>query len=178
MSLVSGTTRRIFLLPLLAIGIHPQGPPFNGPGGPPHGNPEGGRRPGPSRGGALADVRGKWWTNSFIIHRLALSNDQQREIENVFQQNRIKLIDLTAALQKEEALLDPLLLADHLQESRILAQIDRVADARAALEKANARMLYAFRTLLTSEQWRELQYSADDSYAPPDRQSPGRPGRK
>jgi Spy/CpxP family protein refolding chaperone len=44
-------------------------------------------------------------------------------------------------------------------EAKILAQIDRVADARADLEKANARMLLAIREVLTPEQWSKLPSS-------------------
>src|SRR5262249_53557998 len=122
-------------------------PPAKGTrGGPP-------RRPprGPNEGS------GKWWTNTFIVRRLGLTAEQQKKLEETFQQNRIKLIDLSAALEKEEVTLDPLLDGDRLEEAKILAQVDRIAHARAELEKANARMLLAFRTALTPEQWRSLQ---------------------
>ncbi len=95
-----------------------------------------------------------------MVQRLGLTKDQQRKLEDVFQQNRVKLIDLTASLEREQAILDPLLGADHPQESNVLAQFDRVAQARLELEKANARMLWGFRNILSSDQWRELQ--ADD----------------
>jgi hypothetical protein len=57
--------------------------------------------------------------------------DQQKRIDTLFQQNRLKLIDLSAALQKEEAIMEPLVEADRPDESQVLAQIDRVAQARA-----------------------------------------------
>jgi periplasmic protein CpxP/Spy len=86
-----------------------------------------------------------------------------------FDQNRIKLIDLSAALQKEGAILEPLLAADHPDEAKILAQIDRVAQARAELEKANARMLLGIRKILTAEQWRQLRADEPRSGPPPPR---------
>jgi Spy/CpxP family protein refolding chaperone len=46
---------------------------------------------------------------------------------------------------------------DHPQENQVLPQIDRVANARADLERANARMLFEIRLVLTPEQWKELQ---------------------
>jgi hypothetical protein len=46
---------------------------------------------------------------------------------------------------------------DQPNETRILAQIDKVAQARAELEKANARFLLAIRGKLTPEQWKQLQ---------------------
>lgn len=91
------------------------------------------------------------------VQRLGLTADQQKRIDALFQQNRLKLIDMSAALQKEEAILEPLLAADRPEESQVLAQIDRVAQARAELEKANARMLLGFRGVLTLEQWKKLE---------------------
>ena len=100
---------------------------------------------------------GRWWMDPMLVQKLGLTADQQKRIDTQFQQSRLKLIDLSAGLQKEEALLEPLLEADRPDESQVLAQIDRVAQARAELEKANARMLLGFRGVLTLEQWKKLQ---------------------
>ena len=110
--------------------------------------------PGEGRGGGPP---GRWWTDPALIQRLGLSADQQKRIDALFQQNRLKLIDLSAGVQKEEAILEPLLAADRPEESQVLAQIDRIAQARAELEKANARMLLGFRGVLTLEQWKKLE---------------------
>src|SRR5207248_971767 len=88
-----------------------------------HRPPPGGNR-GPEA--PRSAMEGKWWNNSEVVRRLGLTNDQQRAIEEVFQRNRIKLIDLTASVEKEEAILEPLLAAEHPQESQVVAQIDRV----------------------------------------------------
>jgi len=100
---------------------------------------------------------GRWWTDPALIQRLGLTADQQKRIDALFQQNRLKLIDLSAGVQKEEATLEPLLEADRPDESQVLAQIDHIAQARAELEKANARMLLGFRGVLTLDQWKKLQ---------------------
>jgi periplasmic protein CpxP/Spy len=100
---------------------------------------------------------GRWWTDPALVQRLGLTADQQKRIDTLFQQNRLKLIDLSAGLQKEEAIMEPLLEADRPDESQVLAQIDRIAQARAELEKANARMLLGFRGVLTLDQWKRLQ---------------------
>ena len=92
-----------------------------------------------------------------LVQKLGLTADQQKRIDALFQQNRLKLIDLSAEVQKQEAILEPLLEADRPDEAQVLAQIDRVAQARADLEKANARMLLGFRSVLTLEQWKKLE---------------------
>jgi Spy/CpxP family protein refolding chaperone len=100
---------------------------------------------------------GKWWHDPGLAHRLGLTEDQQKKMDDIFQQNRVRLIDLNASLQKEEAIMEPLVEADQPDESKILAQIDKVAQARAELEKANARMLLGIRRVLNQDQWKKLQ---------------------
>jgi hypothetical protein len=39
----------------------------------------------------------------------------------------------------------------------VIAQVDRIAAARAELEKANAQMLLGIRRVLTLDQWKKLQ---------------------
>lgn len=100
---------------------------------------------------------GKWWKNPELAQNLGLTDDQISKMEKIFQDHRLKLIDLHAALQKQEALLEPMVEADHPEEDRVLSQIDQVAQARAELEKANARMLLDIRNVLTPDQWKKLQ---------------------
>jgi Spy/CpxP family protein refolding chaperone len=92
-----------------------------------------------------------------MAQKLGLTTDQQKKMDDIFQQNRLNLIDLNASLQKEETVMEPLMEADQPDEAKILAQIDRVAQARAELEKADARMLLGIRRVLTPDQWRKLQ---------------------
>jgi protein CpxP len=101
--------------------------------------------------------RGRWWDNPAIAQKLTLSTDQQKKMDDIFLQSRLKLIDQHASVEKEEAILEPLLSAEQPDESRILAQIDKVAQSRAELEKANARMLLGLRGVLTTAQWKTLQ---------------------
>jgi protein CpxP len=100
---------------------------------------------------------GRWWDNPDIAQKLGLSADQQKKMDDIFLQSRLKLIDQHAAVEKDEAILEPLLSTDQPDEGRILAQIDKVAQSRAELEKANARMLLGLRHVLTTAQWKTLQ---------------------
>jgi Spy/CpxP family protein refolding chaperone len=138
-----------WLSAMLLAAQGPPGPP--GRGGPPHRGGPGDDRPGPDM------FAGKWWTNPMTVLRLGLTDDQQKRLEEIYQQSRLHLIDLRASLEKEEASLEPLLASEHPPETTVLSQIDRIANARAELEKANARMLFSFRLLLTPDQWKELQ---------------------
>jgi len=80
-----------------------------------------------------------------------------QQMEQIYQQHRLKLIDQVATVQKQEVLLEPMLAADRPDEAQVLAQIDKVAAARAELEKSNARMLLGIRQVLSAEQWKQLK---------------------
>ncbi len=92
-----------------------------------------------------------------MVKSLGLTADQRKKMDDVFQQMRVKLIDLHAALDKEEAAAEPLMQAAQLDDSKILPQIDRIAQARAELEKVEARLVLGLRHVLTVEQWETVQ---------------------
>jgi Spy/CpxP family protein refolding chaperone len=99
---------------------------------------------------------GMWWKNPMVVQRLALTPDQTKKMDDIFQKSRLQLIDLKANVEKQNALLDPLLSANPPDTTKALIQIDKVADARADLEKASARMLFGIREVLTPDQWAKL----------------------
>jgi periplasmic protein CpxP/Spy len=159
-------------------GLHPPGDAMGEQDQPPP-PPMGPRGPGMDRGRPQMErgrqmPPGRWWTDPGLVQRLGLTAEQQQKIDSIFQQSRLKLIDLNASLGKEQAILEPLLEAERPDESKVLAQIDRIAQARGELEKANARMLLGFRGVLTLDQWKKLQ--ADASQGPPP--DGGRGGRR
>ena len=108
-----------------------------------------------------ADLRiappGMWWKNPDIVQKLSLTADQQKRMDDIFQQSRLQLIDLKANVEKQEVMLEPMLSANPPDTNKVLAQIDHVASARAELEKANAKMLLGIRGVLSADQWTKLQ---------------------
>jgi Spy/CpxP family protein refolding chaperone len=92
-----------------------------------------------------------------MVKKLGISADQRKKMDDGFQQFRVKLVDLHAALDKEEGALEPMMQSGQLDDSKILPQIDRIAQARSDLEKVEARLMLALRHVLTPEQWDMLQ---------------------
>ena len=129
---------------------------FRGPGG-----------PGESGAGPRMEFRmgppGMWWKNPDLVQKLTLTADQQKKMDDIFQQARLQLIDLKANVEKQEVLLEPMLSANPPDTNKVLAQIDHVASARAELEKANARMLLSIRGVLSADQWTKLQAEQRDN---------------
>jgi Spy/CpxP family protein refolding chaperone len=105
--------------------------------------------------------QGRWWNNPRMVAELKLTDEQRKSMDDILLAHRERLIDLRASLQKAELELEPLIKNDQPNEGRILAQIDKVAQARAELEKANARFLLAIRGKLTPEQWTQVQALRD-----------------
>jgi Spy/CpxP family protein refolding chaperone len=100
---------------------------------------------------------GMWWKRPETIQLLTLTPAQQTKMDDIFQKSRIQLIDLKATVEKQEVTLEPMLDANPPDTAKVLAQIDHLAQARAELEKANARMLLGIRGVLTADQWTKLQ---------------------
>lgn len=100
---------------------------------------------------------GRWWKNSELVQRLGIGDTQVQEIEKIFQEHRLQQIDLHAALEKQAAILEPLIEADQPDETQVIAQVDKEAQARANLEKSNVQMRLAIRRVLTVEQWKKLR---------------------
>lgn len=105
----------------------------------------------------VAGPPGVWWNNPAIVDRLGITPDQKSRMQALFEQNRRTLMELSDDLRRREEIMRPLLDTDHPDESRVLAQIDRIAQARAELEKANARFILGIRKILTLDQWRKLK---------------------
>jgi len=123
--------------------------------------------------GSMGD-HGRWWNNPKTIDRLKLTDTQRKSMDDTLQQHREGLVDLHGTLEKAELELEPMMQQDQPNESQILAQIDKIAQARAELEKANARFLLAIRGKLTTDQWKQLQ--ADRAARPHPDWNKGGPG--
>lgn len=115
------------------------------------------------RSGFRIGPPGIWWHNPDLIQKLTLTPDQQKRMDDILQQSRLQLIDLRANVEKQELLMEPMLAANPPDTNKVLAQIDRTAQARAELEKANAKMLLSIRNVLTPDQWAKLQAEERDN---------------
>ncbi len=147
--------------------------PFQAGGGPP--GPGGMQGPPRPRLGIRGGPGGKWWDNPEMVKKLSLTAEQQKKMDDVFQQSKLKLIDMQAALQKDEVILDGLMRGPQLDDSKILPSVDRIAQDRAELEKADARFLLGIRHLLTPEQWTQLQAERPSGPSPGGQRGPGGP---
>jgi Spy/CpxP family protein refolding chaperone len=109
------------------------------------------------RGGLQIGPPGRWWDDKHFAKDLKLRNDQQRRMDGIFEANRGSLLRSFENLEQEQGRLETLTRARALDESALFAQIDRVAQARAELEKANAHYLIQIRSEMDADQIQRLE---------------------
>jgi Spy/CpxP family protein refolding chaperone len=107
--------------------------------------------------GGPADISGAWWTNTALVQRLGLTDDQKTKLEAAYENRRQQIVSATDAVEKEEGQLTKLLEADPVDRNAVLAQIDRINQARSDLERINSLMTLDMREVLTRVQWLQLK---------------------
>ena len=128
--------------------------------------------PGPHKGGHVKVMRremGKWWQNPDIAQKLQLNEGQISQLNQVFYDHKLKLIDYGAAMEKEDLKLQTMLDADQPNESQVGTQVDQVLAARGRLEREFTMMNLDLRKVLTTEQWRQLKSIRGEAGMPGDK---------
>lgn len=117
-----------------------------------------------------------WW-DSPLARDLNLTEAQREQIRATVREYRGKLIDLRAAIEKAEAEVEDAFNDDTLNQQRATEAIERLAAARGDMIRTFSQMSLKMRTVLTQEQWRELQRRRPRMYGDPgEGPGPGRPG--
>ncbi len=98
-----------------------------------------------------------WWMNPEIAERIGLTNQQKDQLEKISLDSRLKTIDLRADLEKQRVMLGPMLRTFHPDEAQVLAQVEKVSQAQAALETERVQTMLNSRNVLTEDQWNKLK---------------------
>lgn len=114
---------------------------------------------GPGRGGYPAPryaptlgPPGRWWDDKKMARNLSLRNDQQKRMDDIFEAGKGNLLQMYSSLQREEARFSTMSSAELSDETKVFAAIDRVAQARADVAKANAHILLQIRREMDASQ--------------------------
>ena len=99
---------------------------------------------------------GRWWDDKHFAKQLHLREDQQRRMDNIFEQNRPMLLRRYESLEQEEQRMETLTHAKTLDEPALFAQIDRIEQARADLGKASMHYQVQLRNELDQDQIAKL----------------------
>jgi len=118
----------------------------------------------PRQGPALWE--GAWW-NSPIVQNMDLSEAQRKDIRGTVRQYRGHLLDLREAVQRADSDLEIALNENPLDQRKANDAIDRLATARGELTRTLSQMTLRLRSILTNEQWQELQRRKAERRAAP-----------
>lgn len=113
-----------------------------------------GLMPGPRPGPAWWEST--WW-NSPLVRDLDLSEAQRKEIRGTVRDYRGHLMDLREAVQRADSDLEMALNETPLDQRKANEAIEHLASARGDLTRTLSQMTLRLRTILTNEQWQELQ---------------------
>lgn len=97
-----------------------------------------------------------WW-NSPLVQNLELSDTQRKEIRTTVREYRGHLMDLREAVQRADGDLEIALGESTPDQRKANEAIEHLATARAELTRTISQMTLRLRTILTNEQWQELQ---------------------
>jgi Spy/CpxP family protein refolding chaperone len=109
------------------------------------------------RGGLQLGPPGRWWDDKHFAKELHLRPEQSKKMDAIFDQNRSPLLNTFEGLQQEQQRMESLTHAANPDENALFAEIDRVALARAALDKANMCLLLQIRAEMTPDQIDRLE---------------------
>ena len=99
----------------------------------------------------------KWWDDKSFAKNLKLRPEQQTLMDAIFEENKTALVSRLDNLEKAESQMAEVAKSPIPDEAALFTQIDRVAQARADLEKANTHMLLQIRKEMDSDQIARLE---------------------
>jgi Spy/CpxP family protein refolding chaperone len=107
-----------------------------------------------------------WWENQ-LAQNSNLSDAQRTQIRAIVKEYRNRLVDARAAVEKADGELEDVFSEDTVDQRKGAEAIERLAAARGELTKALSQMSLRMRSVLTLQQWQDLQR----------REGPGGPGK-
>jgi len=76
---------------------------------------------GPMGGAFRGPDHGRWWDNPRVATEIGLTDAQKKQMDDILQKYKLQLIDLNAALEKQQVILRPMIQADQPDEQRVLS---------------------------------------------------------
>ncbi|HTA72370.1 MAG TPA: periplasmic heavy metal sensor [Bryobacteraceae bacterium] len=98
-----------------------------------------------------------WWSKPVVARQLNLTNVQRQQIRATVVQFRPHLIDIRAEVNKAEIDLEAQFDHDPVDQTKANQAIERLIAARADLTRTLSQMSLKLRSVLTEQQWRDLQ---------------------
>jgi hypothetical protein len=99
---------------------------------------------------------GKWWKRPRIAEAIGLTVEQSKQLDDIFNKARPKLIDLRADVEKKNFAFDQAMENPATSREEIAKHLEEREQARARLQKELGLMIVDTRRVLTDPQWEKL----------------------
>src|SRR5580704_6282808 len=98
-----------------------------------------------------------WWSKPVVTKQLNLTTVQRQQIRAAVVEFRPHLIDIRAEVSKAEIDLEAQFDHDPVDQAKANQAIERLIAARSDLTRTLSQMSLKLRSVLTEQQWRDLQ---------------------
>jgi len=98
-----------------------------------------------------------WFLDAEVVRDLNLSDTQIKQIRQTQKDFRARMLDLREAANKAETDLEAAFNEDPVDQNKANEAINRLASTRGDLTRTVSQMDLKLRTILTVQQWQELQ---------------------
>ncbi|NVL91068.1 MAG: periplasmic heavy metal sensor [Desulfobacterales bacterium] len=107
--------------------------------------------------GGFTAPSGKWWRTPEVGKKLGLNKKEQQKLDELFIQNRRRLIDLKTNVQKEKLELEQILEQQNFDETACMDRFKKFQGARTNLCNERFKFLVKVRKLLGLDRYRQLK---------------------
>jgi len=104
---------------------------------------------------------GKWWRLPKLSAHLELTTQEKDRLDALFQDNRKKLIDLRAEIEKEQLDLEESMESEPLNEKKTVEQFRKLDSARSALAEERFRYFLEIRKIVGADRFQKLKHIAN-----------------
>jgi Spy/CpxP family protein refolding chaperone len=107
---------------------------------------------------AAQDVpTGKWWYNPQIQKNLNLSQNEIGQLDNLFANSRLNLIQLKSEVEREQFELDQLLSKKKVDDAEVKKQFQKLEQARKKLANERLDFVIGVRNILGADRFQQLK---------------------
>jgi Spy/CpxP family protein refolding chaperone len=102
---------------------------------------------------------GKWWYNQKIVQNLNLTQDEIRQLDQLYVKSHRKLIKLKNAVEREQFELDTLLGQKKVDDAKVRKQFKRLESARTDLADERLGFIIRVREIIGVDRFQQLKTS-------------------
>jgi Spy/CpxP family protein refolding chaperone len=102
---------------------------------------------------------GKWWYNQKVVQNLNLTQNEIRQLDQLYVDSYRRLIELKNAVEREQFELDTLVSKKTVDDAKVREQFKRLESARTDLADERLRFVIGVREIIGANRFQQLKTS-------------------